>query len=241
MVRDQTGFDLNSTWRSQCLTPAFLPHAGGELTLTRGAKRLGRREVSQRVQGIIGKEPRDVSGDGGVENLAKHHCLVVWSDPPWRTDHPRLISPSNEQGSKGELAVPWGPCHAPSYRLGIDIVPWAASGGLEVMKEGWEWRGGSSSMIAHWGWWERMTHRDWQTLCKRQLIDNGESREFQWMRRLLVREGKKHGLKGMMESGNFNFFLLWLSAASLSALWVQEEWCFSGSSKHQLFFYIPYS
>lgn len=90
---------------------------------------------------------------------AKHCCLVVWSDPPPWTVHRRLISSSTEQGSKGEPAVLRGSRQAPSYRLGIDMVPRGAlgagggggGGGVEA-----RWRAGSSeeaqrSMIAHGG------------------------------------------------------------------------------------------
>ena len=152
------------------------------MVLPRGAKWQDGREVRRRVRGVIGEKP-GVGGWGGcslwvlsggvdTEALVKHSCRVVWSDPPLWTVHRRLISSSTEQGSKGELAALGGPRQAPSYRSGIDMVPWGLSGA----------GGGGGDEATRWVrreeeaqrrlTRERLTH--WDCLWKRQLIDNWE-------------------------------------------------------------------
>lgn len=111
------GFDLtsfsNSTWDANPCAPIFLPHAGGYMALTWGAKRQDQCEVSQRVRGIGGGSLRVLGSGVEGEMLVKHCCLVVCSDPPPWTVYHRPISSSAEQESKGELAVHRGPTSSP--------------------------------------------------------------------------------------------------------------------------------
>lgn len=121
------------------------------------------------------------------EALVKHSCLFVWSDQPPCMVGLRLISPSTEQGSKGELTVLRGTSQALSYRVGIDMVPWgpsgaAGGGGWRRWSNvvGWERRGGG----------EKVDERGWltKTVCGGDSWwIPGNKSLYQWMRRLVVK------------------------------------------------------
>lgn len=58
--------------------------------------------------------------------------------------------------AKGSWLSTEGPHQAPAYRLGIDMVPWRASGGGGGDEATW-WAG-SDEVEQRRGWWERLTH-----------------------------------------------------------------------------------
>lgn len=78
-----------------------------------------------------------VPGGGAVgDALAKHRCLVVWSDPPPRRVHRRLISSSTEQGEQRGAGCPPRLTSSPPPLIGLGLT-WFPEGHRVLVVVGW--------------------------------------------------------------------------------------------------------
>lgn len=128
-------------WKSQSLTPCHCfptPFSGLNVFKLWG-KKAG--WMWGEYEGLLGCSLWALGGGVEGEAMVKHGCLVVWIDPPPWIGPPQanfILHWAAEQ--KGNRLSFETHVKLPSYRLGIDMVPWGALFGLVV---GHEWRGGA--------------------------------------------------------------------------------------------------